>query len=384
MVSQFYALGNKKYQERLLLSKKQLSELIVDTNKKILWVHASSYGEFEQAKYIIEELKEKHNFYILVSFFSPSAYNNQKNYAYADQIIYLPFDSYFYAKKLVQIINPDYFILVRYDFWLNHLVEIRKKAKKAILINATEPKFKNILTGFFYKEYCNQFDKVFASNLRAYEFFNKIDKSKTIISKDTRYDRINNVVEKAQILEKFQKFKTDKLILVAGSTWLEDEQLLSKVQNDKLMLIIVPHEPNSNHIEKSLELFPDSQIYTKCSSFNDNNPIIIDTIGILLTLYKIADIAYVGGGFGAGLHSVSEPAGFGLPILASGNINTSIDAVQLEKSGGLINIKEFKDLDDSLELLYNKNRRKETGINSKNYIKNNLGASEEIINLILN
>lgn len=379
LISKVYEILNKEYRARQKLSKDQLENLIIRTEKKVVWIHASSMGEFEQAKFIIEKLKND-DIYVIVSFFSPSAYDNQKHYDLADQIIYIPFDSKKNAREIVQKIDPEIFILIRYDFWFNILNQLKISGSKSILINATKPSYSFL--NIFYKSVSKLFDSIYTANRNAFLYYKSMTRSKVIEASDTRYDRILNAVESAQKLDAFKSFSSKKLILVCGSTWEEDERLLSKINDDDLFLIIVPHKPNKDHIKYSQSIFNNAVLLSEINEADDSRTIIVDSIGGLLALYGLADIAYVGGGSGAGLHSVSEPAGYGLPIIVSGGVESSIDARSLAESKSLFEINNSEELREVINKLKEDNFRTTAGESSKEYIKNNAGTSDIVLSEI--
>lgn len=381
------------------------SVLILDKTKKNILFHASSMGEFEQAKPIIERLKkERNDVNIICSFYSPSGYNNQKNYIYADALVYMPFDSKKNAKYFFDKINPKLVVFIRYDIWHNHLIELNKRNTPVWLIDASEPGNKLLksfpLWGFTKLNY-SLFDIIYTLSDNDFKFFKNINLHNEVIkSTDTRFDRIIEKVENAKEQEIFPSniFCKDDFVLVAGSTWYEDETViintLGKLKFDKknVRIIFVPHEPIKEHIKKLKNKIPDALIY---SEFIDKIPenldngykcghhIIIDKIGLLLNLYSYADAAYVGGGFGTGVHSVTEPAGYSIPVSAGPGISNSPDAVNLKEIGALEIIHNNKELYNWLRsiILYEDQRQK-YGELCGNFVYKSRGSSAIIVNRI--
>ncbi len=387
---------NKKIKERennYELSLDSLSS-INRTFPTILF-HSSSMGEFEQAKPIIERLKKEADVNIICSFYSPSGFNNQKNYNYADAIVYLPFDSRINARRFLQRINPDLVVFVRYDIWHNHLLEISRRRGQLWLIDATEPQSKLIKSSLFWsftKFNYNLFDKIYTLTEKDFKFFNSLNlKSEIIKSTDTRFDRIIEKVETAKSNQIIPKsiFPDNSFILVAGSTWHQDENIiinaLEKIECDKksLQVIFVPHEPTPEHIEKlrlkvkNHILFSELEQKLKYDTeFTHSSHIIIDKIGILLNLYSLADAAYIGGGFGAGVHSVTEPAGYSIPVACGTKMTNSPDAINLKSKGALEvvhNEKEFFNWLRSI-LLYEE-QRNQYGLLAGTYVYKSKGSS---------
>lgn len=369
-------------------------------NKKVIWFHASSMGEFEQAKPIIELIKwQNPSIKIVCSFYSPSGYINQRNYEFADSVCYMLLDTKKNATIFINKINPSVAVFIRYDIWRNHLKSLKRNNIPAILINATYPNNKVLTDSIFFKQFT-------VSN---YELFNEIitvnkyhedkfrySKVDTLISAfpDTRFDRILSKVSEAEsdtIINR--ELLQDAINLVAGSTWHKDDELIAEaisyINKDsfKIRLIIAPHEPTLKNIESIFKKFPNcillSRIQEQQNCDLSNRHIIIDSIGKLLKIYANADLVYVGGGFGAGVHSVAEPAGFGLPISCGKKYENSPDATALMKAGGVNTINNSEDLRNWLELMLEQTNRKHSGKINKKYLSENSGTSQIISEKIL-
>jgi len=389
-------------------------KVILDFYKKLkednfsykVWFHSSSMGEFEQVKYIIELLKkERPELRIICTFFSNSGYENQKNYKFADYISYLPIDTKDNAKKFIETLKPNLAVFVRYDLWLNFLINLKERNIPSLLINATYPKiYKNKiifkLIKLYYIYTYSLISEIFAVNNESFNFFkNELSYENVYQSKDTRLDRIAEIVDQSKkhdILPN-EIINSKSVTLVAGSTWEKDIELLSKllreINKDKFLLraIIVPHKPEKDKIEQIENLIPNIIRLSSIENLNKNELIkfkdyhlVVDKIGILLKLYKYADIAYVGCGFGDGVHSTAEPAGYGLPIITGPNIINSPDAIELHKIGALHIIKNEKELINwTTKLLSDKSLRTIIGEKSKRYIEQNKGFSLNITKYII-
>jgi len=405
-------LTNKKFREREGVWEDILENLNIDHNAKKIWFHAASMGEFEQAKPVIEMIKKQRpDIKIVVTFFSPSGYNNQKNYQYADYIAYLPFDFRYNVKYFLDKIKPDFAVFIRYEIWRNYLEILNKSEIKTFLICATKPNKKILYTNPLIKKFTisnySFFTKIFTVSEEQTKFFKELDvKTEINTSADTRLDRIyENVI----------KFKTSPLlpkelflnqfVLIGGSTWIDDEKILietvirlQKEGNINIKLIIVPHEPTINHLSSLKQLLPHSfllsEVEGQINNFNDNddlknylgkNHLIVDSIGKLLKLYSLADAVYVGGGFGAGVHSVTEPAGYGIPIACGPKYYNSYDAVQLVSRESLKVINCSDDLYKWLKkLMNNKDLYTKLSKINEEYVINQLGESQKIANEIIN
>ena len=372
-------------------------------NKNTIWFHSASMGEFEQAKPLIEMIKKNNpDVQILCSFFSPSGYNTQKNYKFADEICYLPIDTYWNANKFINEINPTVAVFVRYELWYNYLFILKKKNVKTYLINATYPNILKKIKIFlpFYKSIFQLFSEIYAVSETDFELFNAL-KIKTTIRKssDTRNDRILEKKNEAKLNSVLDKnlFFDYELLLVCGSVWNEDVDIIfdaisryNLLNKKKIRLILVPHEPTESHISYIQSKFSNnillSQILKKENHSNEkialNKMIIVDSIGSLLKLYGIADLSYIGGAFGVGVHSVTEPAGYGIPLVTGANCYNSPDTFPLINCGALTKIENELQLREWLIYMNDNSIRAKTGAAAFKYIQANTGATQEIyINL---
>lgn len=382
--------GRKRLFEDLLLTAAPL-----DKNKKLIWFHSSSLGEFEQAKPILEKLKKEFNVNILVTFFSPSGYENSRKYPYADIVSYIPFDSASQAKKFINLVHPDLCILMRYDIWPNHIWEMKKAGVSSFLVDATmktgSPRKLPFIKSFhriLFKD-LTRILTVSEEDKKGFKEFGCTEKQVIAIG-DTRFDR---VYQRSRLARSMNLIKDElfsgKKIFVAGSTWEQDEEVilpafskLAKYDKD-VLLIIAPHEPTILHLEKIENEFSGTLSTIRFSSMNNylgERVIIVDSIGILLTLYTYALVAFVGGSFKQNIHNVLEAAVYGIPVLFGPKIDNSQETKELLKRGGGILIKNKREAYKQLRILFsNENERKEKGNISYNYVQSNLGATEKII-----
>ncbi|MBX3042162.1 MAG: hypothetical protein KIT33_14290 [Candidatus Kapabacteria bacterium] len=388
---------------------KNLLLLIPQKKKLRILIHASSMGEFEQAKPIIEKIKSKFpETEIIASFFSPSGFRNQQKYKKIDYSCYLPIDTKKNAEYFAKQINPDIAIFVRYDLWLNTLTSLKNIGSKNYLVCATKPSGKfltNYKIGNQYLQECySQFEYIFTVGSDHSDFISLFYDSKRIKAlSDTRADRILdtvNIAKKNKILP--DSLVGDVFLFIAGSSWTKDETIISQAVNlinkDKFIcrVIYVPHEPTERNIEAIEKLHNKvirlSAILNELKVFDTdilkNNlkdaHLVVDSIGKLLKLYANADAAFIGCGFDDGVHSVSEPAGYGLSIASGPKINTMPDAIELNKLGGLKIINNSNELKIWLEKIINdENYRKKISKINENYILRNSGSSEKISEIIL-
>lgn len=397
LVSIIMQLISPKYRERERLSKAQIKQIKLiskDYSTKV-WFHASSMGEFEQAKPIIEILKrELPDVRIIVSFYSPSGYLHQKNYTYADEVFYLPFDSLWKAKLFIDKLNPSIVVFVRYDLWYNFVYISNKRNITLLLICATKPTNTNsFLDKYYFSKIYNFLALIHTVGYSHTNYFKSLNlKCEIIEGHDTRYDRIINTVE-SQSQDFLHLIKnSDDFIIIAGSTWEEDENLLHEFYpyietKPNLKLVIVPHEPTPENITRLKSQFVHSKILSLIGPEHISFPkvLIIDRIGILLQLYSFADAVYVGGGFGKGVHSVAEPAGYGLPIAVGPKYRNSPDAIKLKQLDLLQIVQNPIELKDWLvRLMSDIEFYKELSAKTKAYIYSGKGESEKIARIIEN
>lgn len=371
-----------------------------------LWFHSSSLGEFEQAKPIISSLRRRYpHVDIIVSFFSPSGYEHSRNYKLANVITYLPFDSLPNAHRFVDLVKPSAAIFVRYDVWPNHLWELRRRELPSFIANATmrEKSSRRFpLLKSFHRHVYNSLNSIFAvseSDARRYRRFH-LTRPRLEVIGDTRYDQVWMRSQEARVKHLIpESIVRGKKILVVGSSWEGDERILLPVfsrllsEEPDLLLVIVPHEPNEENLEQ-IENELDRlcargrELYIRFSDLNDyrsERVIIVDSVGILLSLYAYASVAYVGGGFlgkpgNGGVHNVLEPAVYGIPVLYGPNHENSQEAVALVRLGGGFVVMDEKDLHERLRLLFdNDTVRREAGKRSYDLVATNLGATERFI-----
>ena len=385
--------GRKRIFEELILSKISLIQ-----SKKIIWFHSSSLGEFEQAKPIIEKLRKETDTIIVVSFFSPSGYENSKKYPYADIITYLPFDSRWRAQRFIEVISPDLAVFMRYDIWPNHIWTLKKKNIPCLLVDATmkknSPRKLPILRSF-HKYLFEDFTKILTVSDEDVHGFMSFKCKNVQIQKvgDTRFDRVYNrsVVSKESKIINTDVLKGKK-VLVAGSTWAQDEEILipafqKVLKFDELaVMIIAPHEPTLLNLEKLEHEFSGVVSFIRLSHINNyanQRIIIVDSIGVLSILYNYADIAFVGGSFKMNVHNVLEAAVYGIPVLFGPKIDNSQEAKKLAEIGGGILVRDKRELYRSLrKLLSDEKFRTECGQKSFDYVEKNKGATDRILSEI--
>lgn len=377
------------------LSYSLLSALPQDTQK--IWFHAASMGEFEQVKPVIESLRtQMPRVRIIVSFFSPSGYRNQKSYAFADAVVYLPLDTRRNAQRFIASFQPDIAVFVRYDTWWNYLYALHQRHIPVYLLNATYPSSRlarfPLFRGFLQTLFSLCKEIITHSPEQAKRFQSSIKHPSIVPGSDTRYDRISAIVQSATNAPLLPPtlFNPDDIVLVLGSSWQPDERLvceaLETLGNDskRIRLIIVPHEPTEQHLLWSEALFGDIQRLSRVGNELNHRHILVDSIGKLLQLYANAHAAYIGGGFGVGVHSVSEAAGYAIPIACGSAIERNEDATHLQICGGLTIVTDASSLSKWLrDMVMNDSLRTQQGMLNKSYIAERSGSTQRFVDKIM-
>lgn len=368
----------------------------IQKNDKVIWFHAASLGEFEQGRPIIEKINKLYPAYkIVVTFFSPSGYEIRKNYPNADVICYLPFDTKANVKRFVRELNPEFAVIIKYEFWPNLLNELQKKATPTILVSGIfrEEQLFFKWYGIWMQKYLKTFQHLFVQNTKSKELLNKINLNNVTVSGDTRFDRVHEILQQQNSVDFINEFKNNTYTLVAGSTWKEDEELLIHYINNHLLtdekIIIAPHNIKTEsikHFQRTIKA--NSVLFSEKEDKNlaDYNVFIVDTIGLLTKIYSYADVAYVGGGLATGLHNILEPATFGIPVVFGGHKYDKFqEAKDLIALGGATAIKTETEFCSIFASLKNDNNlRNKMGAVNEKYIQQNVGATETIISYLKN
>ncbi len=367
----------------------------------IIWVHCSSVGEFEQARPIIEWIKiNRPDYKILITFFSPSGYELRKNYDKADWVYYMPMDTLKNAKRFIAAVKPVKAIFIKYEFWYNYLRTLKSNGIETYIVSAifrpSQMFFK--WYGFFFKKMLYCFTKLYVQDKASAELLQGIGISgNVVVSGDTRFDRVDAIANKSKDLPLVKSFAEEAFTIVAGSTWYPDECMLADVLKNfsKAKLVLVPHEIHEAHIEKSAEVFSSYKIirYTqveKCladgepvekveESLKEANVFVIDTMGMLSAIYKYGQCAYIGGGFGVGIHNILEAATYGIPVMFGPNYRKFKEARDLIKLGGAFPVRADKELYNVLtDLVLDKDVPESFGRICRKYIESNLGATDKV------
>ena len=389
------ALFNKKAKQFVVGRKGQfqkLSKAFIATDK-IIWFHSASLGEFEQGRPVIEAFKKEHpGLKILVTFFSPSGYEIRKNYSGADYICYLPLDYSWNAAKFLDIIKPQAIYFIKYEFWPNYINEAKRRN---IPIYCFSSNFRNNQLFFKwyggkYKNILSKFKHLFVQNQRSKELLESVGITNVTVNGDTRFDRVHQIASQTKELPVVASFKANHNIIVCGSTWPVDEDLIIEYINicvHNCKFIIAPHELHETNIEQLQRKIMKKNIrYSQANEtiVTNYDVLIIDNIGMLSSIYKYGVAAYIGGGFGKGIHNILEAATFGLPVVIGPKHKKFQEAVDLIERGGVFPISNGTELNKIFDtLLYDSVSLTKASTICKNYVAENTGATSKILELTL-
>ena len=365
---------------------------VLPLNDKVIWMHCASLGEFEQGRPLLEAIKEQYpSFKIVLSFFSSSGYETRKNYAGADSVIYLPMDNSVHAKRLISAINPSLVIWVKYEYWYYYLTELKKRNIPVLLVSGifrgSQPFFK--WYGGIWKQMLRCFRHLFVQNEASKVLLRTIGIEASVAG-DTRFDRVIAISEKREPVKFIREFIGSKQVLVAGSTWEDDEvELIHYVKSHpEVKFIIAPHETDKNNMEDVKKEFGNVILYSSLLAGEripaDTNVLLIDNIGMLSRLYQYADVTYVGGGFGKdGIHNILEAAVYSKPVIFGPVYEEFAEARCLVSAGGAFSVESALELEALLNNLFsNKDECKLAGKICGDYVYSNKGATSKIMDYV--
>jgi len=360
------------------------------SSEKVVWMHCSSLGEFEQGRPVFEKLRQNRQDYkFVLTFFSPSGFNSLKNYQNADYVLYLPIDTPKNAEKFINDINPGISIFVKYDFWYNYLKTLNDSRRKVVFISVLLDKNHRLFS---------YFNKIILDQLaRVTMIFTQDESTKMLLENrgfdnvekagDTRIDRVIEIANSEfsdTVIEKF--ISPTKKVLICGSTWQKDIDIFSEAKKliiDNFKLIIAPHEVSGKQIDYISQKFSEYNIQKYSEQYDSTigtaDILIIDKIGILSKIYRYADIAYIGGGFGKSIHNTLEPAAYIIPVIFGPNYQKFTEASTLVSIKSFFSIKDKNQLEEILLSLNNKVFYNKVQNGIKEYLDNNKNAGLQIV-----
>ncbi|RZL38802.1 MAG: 3-deoxy-D-manno-octulosonic acid transferase [Pedobacter sp.] len=366
---------------------KHISEKVHPSDENI-WFHFASLGEFEQGRPVLEKLRQVHpQKKIIITFFSPSGYEIRKNYALADGVFYLPLDGKRNARRFIEIVNPELAIFTKYEFWYYYFNELKAKGIPLYIISGIFRKeqifFKSY--GSFYRSILECVSHFFVQNEESSFLLKSIGLTNSTVNGDTRFDRVYENAKHPKQIAEIEHFCGNSPVLICGSTWPDDEKLLAGLpaKYPDWKFIIAPHEVHESHIQ-NIEL-----LFTKTTKFSalvsktstDSSILIIDNIGMLSALYQYGKFAYIGGGFGAGIHNTLEAAAFGLPVIFGPKFNKFQEAKDLIEIGAAKSISSAEELVAAFD--YFKDNENAAAA-AKKYVDDKKGATDIILEKIVN
>ena len=368
----------------------------VDPEAKYVWFHAASLGEFEQGRPLMEQLRKDHPDYkILLTFFSPSGYEVRKNYEGADIICYLPLDTITNARRFLRTIRPEMAFFIKYEFWYNYL-HILKHRNVPVYSVSSIFRPEQVFFKWYGRQYgrvLNCFTHFFVQNEISKELLAKIGITNVSIVGDTRFDRVLQIKEAAKQLPIVEAFKQDAKVFVAGSSWLPDEEIFIKYFNTRRdwKLIIAPHVIGEDHL-KQIEKLLEGRKVVRYSEFSENSVyserlkdaevLIIDCFGLLSSIYHYGDVAYVGGGFGVGIHNLLEAAVWDVPVFFGPNNERFQEAQALKQSGGF-EISCYEDFEQQMNrFIDDETYLKAQGQLAGQYVKGKAGATWHVLSSV--
>ncbi|MGB0788086.1 MAG: 3-deoxy-D-manno-octulosonic acid transferase [Marinirhabdus sp.] len=358
-----------------------------------LWFHCASLGEYEQAVPIVQACKKQYPaFKIVVTFFSPSGYENKKNGALADVVCYLPWDTQTNAKKFIAAVRPTLAFFIKYEIWPNYFFQLKASRIPALLVSGVFRKeqvfFKRY--GGFMEQVLKTLTHIFVQDGTSAELLKNMGITDVTVSGDTRFDRVSQQIEMDNTLPFVKNFKQDSLCIVCGSTWPEDEAVLLDYINEApktIKFIIAPHKINALKIGAFQQKLKKTSV--KHSTMNEadlaeKDVLIIDTIGLLTKIYSYADIAYVGGAMGGtGLHNILEAATFGIPVVIGKNYGGFPEAQRLRSLAGLYSVASPTECSRILTtLVAKKTFRSKTGMIAGHFVNSNTGATQKVMDYV--
>lgn len=354
-------------------------EAVVKNQKNIVWFHCASLGEFEQGKPIIETYKLNHPAHqILLTFFSASGFEIKKNTALANWVFYLPADTTSNAKKFINLVNPIKVVFIKYEFWFNYMYQLKKQN---IPFYSVSTIFREGQVFFKYQWFAKQLKNVthfFVQDEKSAELLNSIGFSNFTISGDTRFDSVVANTKNPTKIALVELFSKNKKTIICGSTWAKDEMILIQYikNHPENNYVIAPHElDNISNLQKQ----SNGLLYSNANEKNifTTNVLIIDSIGLLSTIYQYGNLAYIGGGFGSGIHNILEAASFGLAVIFGPNYQKFNEAISLINKKGAISISNYEELSSAIDIFNSFDKSI-----ALNYIKENSGATNKILGLI--
>ncbi len=364
----------------------------IDTTYPLIWFHVSSLGEFEQGRPIIEAWREKNIEYkILLTFFSPSGYDIVKDYKGVDYVHYIPLDTRRNARKFINIVKPRLIVFVKYELWYHLLHEAKRSGALIILVSAAFRPNQLFFRfyGKWYRKVLYFFNQIFVQDENSVDLLMQLGDLNVSLAGDTRFDRVAQIAVQSRQIDTVNNFTEGRFTYVFGSTWKKDEDIIIPYINScksDACFIIAPHEIGEAHIQQLMNrLHKRVTLYSLAygKSLSEARVFIIDNIGLLSSIYRYANVAYIGGGFGKGIHNILEPAVYGMPVVFGPRYHKFSEAVELLREGGAFPVNSFEELKNILDKLREeKDSLASASEATKQFVQRNLGATQAILNYL--
>ena len=360
----------------------------IPSDQKLAWFHCASLGEFEQARPLLEQIKKKNDYFILLTFFSPSGYESKKDYELADLVCYMPNDTKKTAKEFIETINPSLTFFAKYEFWFNILNQLQKREKAHFLISGIFRKEQQFFQfyGSWFRKHLAGFTHLYVQDEKTEQLLIDAGIPQVSVSGDGRFDRVKEISESNVSLPLIDQFTSGSETVIFGSSWQKENELAFQLaqKENSLKIIIAPHEYHSSEIDQLSKKYKiEANFYSqlKAGDKMQGNVLIIDKMGLLAKLYRYSDLAVIGGGFGKGIHNILEAAVYGQPILFGPNYRIFNEAWGLLAQGGAKVFKNEKQFHQLFEEVFNdKQKRSKMAENCKQYFYTNTGATQLIYN----
>ena len=357
----------------------------LNPDKPVVWFHASSLGEFEQGRPVMEALKRDNEINLVLSFFSPSGYEVMKKWITADLICYLPIDSKKNASDFIDLIKPDVAVFVKYEFWYHYLKQLNNRSITTYVISA-----RFYADQIFFKSWAKWYrkvlfliDKIYVQDKTSVDLLKGIGYKAIELSGDTRYDRVDELSKHIDRFSEIEDFVNKEKLFVAGSSWPSDEEIMAKYINEnpnKYKYLIAPHDIGENHLKKIEKLLNvPFQRFSTYKKKEASRVLILDTIGMLSRVYKYATVAYIGGAFKEGLHNILEPAAYAVPVITGPEHHGFSEGPAMEKTGGLVRIKDFEGFSILMsQWAADDEIRQKAAFAARQFIQDQTGATQKI------
>lgn len=362
--------------------RKQLRNLPTSINGCI-WFHAASQGEFEQAKPLIEKIKaENPEQQILLTFYSPSGYEANVNYQFADYIFYLPLDTVRNASDFIQLLQPKFAVFIKYEFWFNYLKELENASISTFLVSGIFRKKQHFFKsyGHWFRKNLSAFTHFFVQNIESSELLSTIGYKNITITGDTRFDRVIELSRQNFSDPKLNFLDSQKPVIIFGSSWEKEHDFALQVSKDfpELTVVIAPHELSPSKIQELKAKFGASAcLHSEITPGHSSKILIVDRMGILSKLYRFADFAFIGGGFGSGIHNLPEAAVYGCPVFFGPNFSKFKEATELIEANAGFSVTNYSEFKNQLNtFLQEPSKLIDASKAAKSYIEKNSGATE--------